>query len=298
VKPINLHKILLRMRWLLIILPLLLGITPTRSAQTSPQMTITFIDVGQGDATLIRDGAGFDILIDGGRKSAAEKVIEHLQAVGVDDLEIVIATHADRDHIGGLIELLGSGQVLVESVYYNGYPGDTLTWGEFTTAVGAAGLSLNILQYPQSLSWGNFSVQVLNPLPALVDPAQNQVSIVLMIDYAQLAVFFPADIDASIEDLLPTRTTSLAADLLKVAHHGSQYSSSPAFLQAVQPAEAIISVGANSYGHPAPDTLERLAAGEIRVWRTDLLGTITIQSNGSTYQVLPMLTLLPLITRQ
>ncbi len=296
-KPINLRNILLRLRWLVIVLPLLLGITPTHSAQTSPQMTIAFIDVGQGDATLIRDGSGFDILIDGGRKSASEQVIEHLQAVGVDDLEIVIATHADRDHIGGLIELLESGQVLVENIYYNGYPGDTLTWGEFTTAVGAAGLSLNALQYPQSLSWGNFSVQVLNPVPALVDPAQNQASIVLMIGYAQITVFLPADIDTFIEDLLPARAPSLAANLLKVAHHGSQYSTSPAFLQAVQPQDAIISVGANSYGHPAPDTLERLADGDIHVWRTDLLGTITIQSDGSTYQVLPRLTLLPFIAR-
>ncbi|MGW8225762.1 MAG: ComEC/Rec2 family competence protein, partial [Anaerolineales bacterium] len=210
----------LRLRWLALILPVLLGVTPTQSATDAPEISISFIDVGQGDATLIRDETGFDMLIDGGRKSAGEEIIAYLQTMGVDDLEIVVATHADSDHIGGLVTLLESDQIPVESVYFNGYPGDTLTWQEFSSAVIAEGLTLVPLHYPQTFSWGGFEVRVLNPLENLVDPDQNDASIVLFIDYAQITILLPADIDAGVEQLLPSRTPDLEAEILKVAHHG------------------------------------------------------------------------------
>jgi competence protein ComEC len=283
------------LRWLALFLPVLLVIAPTQSANDAPEISIAFIDVGQGDATLIRDGTGFDMLIDGGRKSAGEEIIAYLQTMGVDDLEIVVATHADSDHIGGLITLLESDQIPVENIYFNGYPGDTLTWQEFSSAVIADGLALVPIHYPQNFSWGGFDVQVLNPLENLVDPDQNDVSIVLYVDYAQITVLLPADIDASIEQLLPNRSPNLQADILKIAHHGSKFSSSQAFLEAVQPVEAIISVGANPYGHPAPETLGRLSSIGTHVWRTDLVGTILLRSDGSSYDFLPKIIFLPLL---
>jgi len=292
--PMIQHNFLVRLRWLVFLLPLLLGVTPGKSAVNPAQISVSFIDVGQGDATLIRDGAGVDILVDGGNKSAGEFVIEHMQSAGVDDLEMIIATHADRDHIGGLITILESDDVLVESVYFNGYPGDTLTWQEFEAAVAADGLVLLPLQYPATQSWGEFDVQVLNPLDNLVDPGQNEASVVLLIDYAQINFFLPGDIDSSVEQLLPGRTSSLQVDVLKVAHHGSKFSTSDDFLEDVQPAEAVISVGANAYGHPALETVERLINTDTNIWRTDMLGTITLSSDGSTYDILPRITFLPL----
>ena len=286
---------LTRLRWLVVLLPFLLGISPGYSASNAGHISITFIDVGQGDATLIRDNNGFDILVDGGNKSAGDGVIETLQNAGVDDLEIILASHADRDHIGGLIAVLESDEIIVESVYYNGYPGDTLTWQEFEAAVAADGLLLLPLQYPSNQSWGGFDVQVLNPPDNLVEPEQNEASLVLYIDYAQISFLLPADIDSGIEQLLPGRMPNLQADILKVAHHGSKSSSSAAFLDAVQPSEAIISVGLNSYGHPAPETLERLSAVGANIWRTDMLGSITLTSDGSSYQIFPRITYLPLI---
>ena len=291
------HNIFVHLRWLVFLLPLLLGVTPGKSAVNPAQISVAFIDVGQGDATLIRDGAGFDILVDGGNKSAGKFVIEHMQSLGVDDLELIIATHADRDHIGGLITILESDDVLVESVYFNGYPGDTLTWQEFEAAAAADGLVLLPLQYPATQSWGEFDVQVLNPLDNLVDPGQNEASIVLLIDYAQINFFLPGDIDSSVEQLLPGRTSSLQVDVLKVAHHGSKFSTSVDFLAEVLPAEAVISVGANAFGHPAPETIERLINADTNIWRTDMLGTITLSSDGSTYGILPRITFLPLLVQ-
>jgi competence protein ComEC len=291
----KLHALRVHLVGLLIILPLLLSSAAISYAEAPAEITITFIDVGQGDATLIRDGAGFDVLIDGGNKSAGETVIEHIQSAGVDDLEMVIASHGDRDHVGGLIVVLESDEILVENVYFNGYPGDTLTWQEFEAAVIAEGLLLNPMQYPQSQSWGALDMEVLNPPDNLVDPEQNEASIVLIIDYAQTRIILPGDIDSSVEQLLPGRTSSLQAVILKVAHHGSKFSTSTAFLSNVQPDEAIISVGQNSYAHPAPETLERLSQAGTRVLRTDMLGSITLISDGSSYDLLPKIVFIPLL---
>lgn len=283
-----------RVRWLLVLLPTLLGAAPTHSAEL-PVISIAFIDVGQGDATLLRDGNGYDILVDGGRKSAGDDVLDYLQGAGVDDLEIVLATHADSDHIGGLITVIESDAIPIENIYYNGYPGDTLTWQQFVDAAAADGLTLVPIQYPQLEQWGGFSVQVLNPTSGLVDPDQNGASVVLIIDYAQLTVILPADIDSGVEQLLPSRTLSLQAEVLKVAHHGSASSTSSQFLAEVQPGEAILSVGTNAYGHPAPETIDRLVASGTTAWRTDLLGTILITSDGSSYKVSPRVIYLPTV---
>jgi beta-lactamase superfamily II metal-dependent hydrolase len=271
-----------------------MGITPIKAEPSTPIMTIAFIDVGQGDATLIRDGNGFDMLVDGGRKSAGDDLLEHIRQVGVDDLEIVLATHADSDHIGGLIAVLQAVDIPVESVYFSGYPGDTQTWMEFSDAVTSTGLSLNQAQYPDTYSWGEFNVQVLNPIPSLVAPDQNKASVVLLIDYAQITLLLPADIDSSVENQLSSRTVTLQAEILKVAHHGSKFSTSQSFLQEVLPQEAIISVGPNPHDHPSIETLTRLVNIDANIWRTDYVGTILLTSNGESYEMLPKLTYLPL----
>ena len=278
---------------LLILFILLLRIVPTKAEPAPQLMTVAFLDVGQGDATLIRDGNGFDVLVDGGNKGASDYLINYMKAANVDDLEIVLATHADRDHIGGLIGVIESNEIPVESVYYNGYPGTTQTWIEFSDAVISAGLPLYEAKYPDSYTWGGINVQVLNPVEDLISPDQNRASIVLRIDYANSSVFLPADIDTSIENQLPNRTSTLEADVLKVAHHGSKNSTSETFLSAVIPQEAIISVGPNGYGHPSIETITRLDAYDIGIWRTDAIGTIFLSTDGETIELLPKLAFIP-----
>lgn len=281
----------------LILIPLLFGISPVKAEQSPPTMTIAFINVGQGDATLIRDGNGFDVLIDGGQKFMGEDLLGYIRQHNVDDIEVVLATHADSDHIGGLITVIQANDIPVESVYYNGYAGDTLVWTEFSEAVVSEGLVLIPTQFPQTFIWGGLNVQVLNPLPGMVNPEQNEASIVVLISYAHISVLLPADIDTGIEALLPMRTPNLEVDILKVAHHGSKSSTSQSFLEQVQPKEVIISVGSNPYGHPSPQVLSRLVNYGARIWRTDLVGTIQMLSDGETYSMLPRLSYLPLSFR-
>jgi competence protein ComEC len=278
---------------LLILLILLLGIVPTQAKTAPHYMTVAFMDVGQGDATLIRDGNGFDVLVDGGRKGTSDFLIDYLKGAGVDDLEIVVATHADRDHIGGLIGLIQGNEIPVESVYFNGYPGTTQTWFEFTEAVTTAGFSLIEAQYPDTYTWGGITAQVLNPENGMVNPDQNEASVVLRIEYAQRSVFLPADIDASVEAELPNRAVTLESDVLKVAHHGSSFSTSEDFLSNVLPQEAIISVGLNSYGHPSIETISRLTDIGAGIWRTDAIGTILLTTDGESIELLPKLAFLP-----
>lgn len=283
----------MKTHWSLILLILLLSVVPT-SAEPAPQlMTVAFLDVGQGDATLIRDGNGFDVLVDGGNKGASDYLIKYMKEANVDDLEIVLATHADRDHIGGLIGVIESNEIPVESVYYNGYPGSTQTWIEFSDAVTAAGLNLYKAKYPDTYTWGGINVHVLNPIEGLIDPDQNKASVVLRMDYANSSVILPADIDTNIETQLPGRAVTLEADVLKVAHHGSKNSTSETFLAAVMPREAIISVGSNAYGHPSIETISRLDANDIGIWRTDAIGTIFLSTDGEAIELLPKLVFIP-----
>jgi competence protein ComEC len=260
------------------------------SAVSSPAGTVqvSFISVGEGDAALIRDPSGVDILIDGGKPSAGPTVVAYLRAQGATDLDVMLASHADSDHIGGLIDVLQASDITVHQVLYNGYPGDTTTWYTFATAVANDGLALSTAQFPEVLNWGETTAYILNPdgtMNMFGTPEPNQASIVLLLKHGDMKFLFTGDIDYAIEATVVARNTPVAADVLKVAHHGSIYSSSWSFLSAVQPDEAVISVGSNTYGHPAPEVIANLELVGARVWRTDQQGTILIYSNGITLTV-------------
>jgi competence protein ComEC len=254
-------------------------------AAPNQNIQVSFINVGQGDSALIRDTNGFDVLIDGGKTSAGPTVVAYLREQSVDDIEVMVVSHADSDHIGGLIDVLEATDIPVESVIYSGYSGDTLTWSDFVTAVANEGITMTVAQYPQTFTWGETTAHILNPEPGLVNPETNDASVVVLLENGSNRFLFPGDIDSTIEATVVARGTPVAAQILKVAHHGSAYSSSEDFLAAVQPQEAIISVGDNSYGHPAEETIARLLAAGARVWRTDQNGTIWVSSDGVAYQI-------------
>jgi competence protein ComEC len=161
---------------------------------------------------------------------------------------------------------------------------------------------LTSAQFPDELYWGTKKVFVLNPTSGLINPETNEASLVLLLDDAEVEFLFTGDIDSAVESEIIARGTPVTADILKVAHHGSNYSSSANFLNAVQPFDSIISVGPNSYGHPGDETLARLAAIGSNIWRTDVQGTITVTtSDGINYVVIPSpdgnLVFLPMILR-
>lgn len=272
----------------LTIILLLLVVFAAARGKTAPEgnLQVSFIDVGQGDSALLQDANGFDVLIDGGTLSAGPTVVAYLKQKGVDRLEVLVASHPDSDHIGGLIDVLEDPDIAVDAVLYNGYPGMSTTWNKFIAAAASRGLTPTPAQFPLDLTWGDMQAHILNPSGSLPSPEENKASLVIRIDHANVRFLFPGDVDTTVEATLVARLTPLAAQVLKVAHHGSRYSSSASFLSAVSPADAIISVGDhNTYGHPAPETLQRLADAHAQIWRTDLDGTILVISDGSSYTI-------------
>jgi competence protein ComEC len=258
--------------------------TSTMSASTGT-LRVSFINVGQGDAALVQDPNGFDILIDGGLQGVGPTVVAYLREQGVDELEVMVASHADGDHIGGLISVLAAEDITVERVYYNGYAGQTTAWFNFETAVANAAVTLEAAQYPATYSWGDTNAQVLNPIPGLDDPNTNDASVVLLLEHGVNKFLFTGDINAAIEALVVGRGLPSQVEVLKVSHHGSDTGSSEFFLQSARPQQAVISVGTNSYGHPGSETLARLSASGASVWRTDHSGNIIVTSDGISYTI-------------
>lgn len=234
--------------------------------------TITFLDVGEGDAILISQGSN-QILIDGGRRGK-----DLLARVGRRmpfwdrTVEVVIATHPDADHIGGFAALLSAYDV--QTFLYTGAESDTETFSLLKKVIAERNVkTLKIfrggsIKFPRG---GELVIEYpLSPLPAEVKETNNG-SIVSRFTYGETETLFTGD--------LPSEETALSdtqpADILKVAHHGSKYSTSAAFLDLLKPKEAVISVGKNSYGHPSPDVLERLKERGIVIKRTDTEGDVS-----------------------
>ncbi|MFU8771360.1 MAG: ComEC/Rec2 family competence protein [Anaerolineales bacterium] len=254
-------------------------------AASNHTVQVSFIDVGQGDAVLIEDSSGFNILLDGGRSSAGPTVVAYLHQKEIDIIDVIIASHAHADHIGGLISVLEDPDILVQEVLYNGYPYDSITWEIFSTKVADQGITMTAAQYPQVYDWGSTTAFILNPDPDLMEVDQNQSSVVVLLVHESNRFLFSGDIDLTAEATVVARGTPLAAEILKVAHHGSRFSSGEDSLAEISPLEAVIQVGANPYGHPAPETLERLEKAAARIWRNDVYGTIVVKSDGMSFTI-------------
>ncbi len=255
----------------------------------SRELKITFFNVGRGDAILIHSPDNFDVLIDGGQVVAGPALVGYLENENLDDIDVMLATHTDADHVGGLISVLRDSHIPVRSVLYNGYPEVTDTWIEFVEAVADRGLHMKAIHFPESFTWGVAKAYVLNPAASLslqsIESDTNRASVVVLLVYGKTRFLFTGDIDTTTEATVVARRTPVAADVLKVAHHGSAGSSSAFFLSKVHPSDAVISVGPNTYGLPEPEAIARLEAAGARIWRTDYAGNIVVRSNGDIFSI-------------
>lgn len=256
---------------LLIILTLVTG-------NAYADLSVHFIDVGQGDAALVVcDGEA--MLIDGGPASASQSVYSYLRQE-VDSLSAMIATHPHDDHIGGLSAALNA--VPVDVIYSPVTNWDSKAWHSLKKYASDQGAPIVIPQEGDSFPLGNATVTILHCWPDAW--AENDMSIVLRVDYGITSFLFTGDAEEMSEAMMLTDQIPLGADVLKVAHHGSRYSSTPEFIEAVAPSWAVISCGeGNPYGHPHEETLRALAG--VNILRTDQLGTIVFHSNGQTLTV-------------
>ena len=228
--------------------------------------------MGQGDAILVEAGDA-DILVDGGPSGSA--VLSYLAGQVVPDIDLVVATHLHADHIGSLDD--GMVQYDVQEVWTNGATASTQTYQDFATAVAAEGAVERQIRRGYSTQFGGVTLTALDPTDPLTGDSNGD-SIVLRLSCGSVDVLLTGDANADSEaSMLADPSVVLDADVLKVGHHGSSTSTTNAFLDAVTPKDAVISVGAgNTYGHPAQDTLNRLAAHGATIYRTDLNGTVVL----------------------
>lgn len=249
---------------------------PMSAPDVSEQIKVHFIDVGQADSIYIQLPGNNDILIDAGNIADGPLVVDYLKDQGVDDIELLIATHPHEDHIGGLPDILNDFQV--EKVVDSGKLATSKIYITYEAAVRAAGCAYEQDNY-QSYTWGNTALQILTGNETRDDI--NDYSVVCRLDTGEIEFIFTGDVETPGEAALKG---DISAEILKVGHHGSTSSTSPGFLNKVNPEVAVISVGAgNTYGHPAPETISKLQG--VKVYRTDLNGNIVVSTDGKAYSV-------------
>jgi competence protein ComEC len=241
-------------------------------AKSPDNLEIYFLNVGQGDSELVILPGGVQVLIDGGGNN---RVLQNLASVlpFFDRyLDLVLLSHAEPDHYLGLIEVLKNYKV--GAFIFNGLDGIADSWPALTKILNDNKISTLVLGAGDKISYQESHFDILSPTKDFLNENnRNDSSLVMKLVSLNSETLFTGDISKKLEDYL-VRTSDLKADILKVAHHGSKYSSSQNFLGKTLPQIAVIEVGKNNYGHPTKEVLERLASVGAQIYRTDTDGTL------------------------
>ena len=244
-------------------------------------LQVHFIDVGQALSVLVECDGQF-MLYDGGNVDDGSLVVSYLQQQGVEELQYVFCSHAHEDHVGGLAAALA--YFPAHHVYAPVTEADTKCFRDFVKYTQQQGLSVEVPAAGTVWQLGSATVTQLGPVAQYSDT--NDTSLVLRLDYGSTSFLLTGDMEADAERDLVNTGANLKADVLQVGHHGSSTSTSYIFLNSVLPEMGVISCGVNNkYGHPHEETLSILRDAGVDVYRTDLLGTITIGSDGQNYTV-------------
>lgn len=261
-------------------------VEPVKQAQENQELEVHFIDVGQGDAILIRTPMDENILIDAGGNDDEERIVDYLRSQGVASLKAVVGTHPHEDHIGGLDKVID--QFSVEKVYMPKVIHDTKTFEDVLDAIDRRGLKITRAVSGEKLEIQGVQGLFLAPVADKYKELNNY-SAVIRLQYKDTVFLFTGDAEALAEEeiLSSVPRSLLKADVLKVGHHGSYSSTSAPFLEAVSPSYAVIQLGKdNKYGHPHRETMDSLENKGIQVLRMDTDGTVVFKSDGQKIQVL------------
>ncbi|MEM1485422.1 MBL fold metallo-hydrolase [Oscillospiraceae bacterium PP1C4] len=257
----------------------------TQPTDIEGDVLVHYIDVGQGDCELIQTPEQ-SILIDAGDVGGGEAIADYLKAQGIKRLDIVIATHPHADHIGGMTDIIKKfeiGKVIFSEIPEQLIP-TTKVYETLLDTISAKGLKLTKAKPDTQYDLGGGAVMtILAPLEQYKKDL-NEYSVVCRVDFGETSFMFTGDASSNSEnDMVETYGRKLAADVLKLGHHGSDTSSQEKWLSAVAPQAAIASLGYdNTYGHPHASVLRRLKDRGIALYRTDKHGTIVAATDGET----------------
>lgn len=252
----------------------------TTDVKTLSSMVVNFIDVGQGDSALIQVN-NRNMIIDTGTTESADNLVKYLKDKGIAQIDYLIVTHPHEDHIGGATTILKNFEV--KNFYSPKITSNTKTFENMIRELQNKNLKINTLKggVDPGIDLGeNTKLEIFTPNKEQYEDLNNY-SPIIKITYGDNSFIFTGDAETESEKEALSLGKNLKADVLKVGHHGSSSSTSKELLNAVNPSIAIISVGKdNKYGHPTKSTLNKLNKKNIKVYRTDLEGTITLISDG------------------
>src|SRR3989344_6433525 len=255
-----------------------------RERTTNKNSEVYFLDIGQGDSELINLAGGVQILIDGGPN---KKILDELASIlPTTDryIDLIVLSHPQYDHFAGLIDVFKRYQV--GAFIYSGRKGEIKAFEDLEKVIKENKIKTIVLTQGDKIKYQNNQFSILSPSEDFLKSKElNDTSLVISLQSEKAKFLFTGDIGFAVENYL-TKNFDLKSDVLKVAHHGSKYSSSEEFLKKVNPKISVIEVGKNSYGHPTSQALNGLASVGSRVFRTDYDGTIKLIINGNKIDIL------------
>lgn len=259
----------------------LAGVGELARSWPNKNLQIVICDVGQGDAALVKWPSGPTILIDAGPDKKVLSCLNKFLPPLTKKIDIIILSHSDADHSGGLFDVLERYDV--GQIWYGDDGGQNPAYQAFLSSVHQKNLNLKKVSAGQTFYLGDDRLQILWPLDhdqAIGQPDPNNTSVVVKIFYGQSRWLFVGDIEESTEQWLVNSAVDLTSQFLKVGHHGSKTSSTINFIKTVDPQVATISVGVdNKFGHPSPLTIRRLRQNGTIVYRTDQVGDVVLLSD-------------------
>lgn len=241
-------------------------------------LKVLFLDVGQGASQLLVSPNGKTMLIDAGDNDKEQLMLDYMKKYGITKLDIVIGTHPDADHIGGVDKVID--HLDIGKVYLPKASSNTKTYESLLTSIKQKGLKVTTAKAGVKLDWDpDVQVEMLAPVKSYKDNNNN--SAVVRLTHGANAILLTGDAESESEQDMIASKAELSADLMLVGHHGSNSSTTAAFLNKVKPKAAVIQVGkGNKYGHPKEKVLQRLEKQGVKVYRNDEQGTIAAISDG------------------
>lgn len=249
--------------------------------EVNSNLIVSYLDVGQADSILIENNGEY-MLIDAGNNEDGELLVKYFKQKEITNFKYLVGTHPHEDHIGGLDDIINNFKV--GTIYMPDAITTTKTFTDVLDAIENNGLTYKVPKVEEIFTLGEAKLEVI--YTGTDTKELNNTSIVLRLTFGENTFLFTGDAEEKVEEEILNSNLNIQADVLKIGHHGSKYSTTDKFLSEVNPKYAIISVGVgNSYKHPESIILNKLDANNIEVHRTDLEGTIIVTSDGKNINI-------------